>query len=148
MPGYVALLDVLGFSALIHGDRDKRLQRYLETLQSAFEGPDDGATVEYVVFSDSIIVTTENDSEASFVALLRRCSKVFYALLENEFPLRGAISHGDFVRRETKGRGVFVAGKPIVDAYRFEKAQNWVGILIAPTALTRFPDLASRCNRG
>jgi hypothetical protein len=145
--GFVALLDVLGFSSLVSGDGGgERLQKYLETLQKALDPGPDGQTVEWVVFSDSIVLTTYDD-DRSFQALLLRCSRMFGLMLEIEVPLRGAIAHGPFLRQGVPG-GVFVAGRAIVDAYRFETAQDWVGIMLAPSAVKRFPGLEERCEIG
>ena len=110
---FVALLDVLGFSSLVSGDgRGERLQQYLQTLQEALDPRADGQTVESVIFSDSIVLTTYDDSERSFQALLLRCSRMFGLMLQIEIPLRGAIAHGPFLRQGVPG-GVFVAGKPL-----------------------------------
>lgn len=143
--GYVALIDVLGFSALISGDHAKRLESYLQGLRDAFEAAPEPKGLEYVVFSDSIIVTTSDDSEASLAALLVRCSMALGILLERNIALRGAISHGSFTRERTSG-GTFVAGRPIVDAYRYEQLQDWVGIMITPSVLTMVPDLKDKCR--
>ena len=144
--GFVALLDVLGFSALVSSETGSdRLQRYLECLQNVF-GMRSGvaADVDYVVFSDSIVLTGKGDSEASLQALVQQCSKLFGAMLENEFALRGAIAYGSYLRAEGEG-GIFVAGNPIIEAYRYETAQDWVGIMLSPSVVKRMPNLASLC---
>ena len=68
-------------------------------------------------------------------------------MLQREIALRGAIAYGDFIRRDGPG-GVFVAGKAIVDAYHFEQQQDWVGIMLAPTAFRQKPDLPKLCTIG
>src|SRR5882762_11679486 len=118
--GYVALLDVLGFSALVSGDgEDKHLQRYLENLRDALDNESVGPKVDYIVFSDSIVLTTKDDSESELQTLVLRCSRAFGLMLQHEIALRGAISHGSFFRAGAAS-GVFVAGRAILDAYRFE----------------------------
>jgi hypothetical protein len=144
--GLVAFLDVLGFSSLVSGDtNNKRLQVYLQCLQRALDSNIDGPKVEYVVFSDSIVLTTPNDSEDSLKAILRDCSRTLGFMLQEDIPLRGAIAHGPFCRESVPG-GVFVAGKSIIEAYRFEKEQDWVGIMLAPSIVRQFPNLAERCS--
>jgi len=144
--GFVALLDVLGFSNLVSGDAaGTRLQQYVTSLQEALTVPDPGPAVQYVVFSDTIVLTTNDDELTSFQALLLRCSRVLGLMLEREVAVRGAISHGSYVRSAALAGGVFVAGTAIIDAYRFEKNQDWVGIMVAPSALRRVPDLKARC---
>lgn len=138
--GYVALLDVLGFSAMVARDTDGRqVADYLKALEGAF--PSQGSSpVDYVVFSDSIILTTRDDTKDSLHALVRGCSSLFGRLLEREIPLRGAITHGSYIREKTES-GVFIAGSAIIEAYDFERRQDWVGIMIAPSVLRHQPKL-------
>lgn len=143
--GFVALLDVLGFSSLVSSDSDgEHLQRYLECLQEALDDKSVGPTVDYVVFSDSIVLTTQDDSEPALQAMLLRCSRALGLMLRHEIALRGAIACGSFFRSLGPG-GVFVAGRAILDAYHFETEQDWVGIMLAPSTIKRMPDLAQRC---
>lgn len=143
MPGgYVALLDVLGFSALVTADTaGEGVERYLNCLQRA-----KGATaVDYIVFSDSIVLTVNGDGPDSLLAIAGACSRLMSELLIEHIPIRGAISQGAFVR-STVGESVFVAGRAVIDAYQFEQIQDWIGIMIAPSARARVPDLEERCR--
>lgn len=142
--GYTAFLDVLGFSALIGGDQNSRVEKYLSQLKQVFDA-DPGKAVDYIVFSDSIILTTRDGTLASLEALLSRCAALFGMMLATEIPMRGAISHGSYVTEKTP-RGTFVAGKAIIDAYNFEKMQDWIGIMLAPSVLQAVSDLQSRCQ--
>jgi len=143
--GFVALLDVLGFSSLVASDGEgKHLERYLICLQQALDEEAVGPKVDYVVFSDSIVLTTQDDSEPALQAVLLRCSRALGLMLRNEIALRGAIACGSFFRSAGTS-GVFVAGRAILDAYHFETVQDWVGIMLAPSTIKRVPDLAKRC---
>jgi hypothetical protein len=140
--GYLAFLDVLGFSALVGADRTGgRIQKYLDCL----ERTSNKGSVDFVVFSDSIILTAEGDDAETFLGIAQSCSTLFFDLLKEGVPLRGAIAHGSFVRKAVK-RSVFVAGRAVVEAYRFEQAQNWVGIMVAPSALEQNPNLVEKCR--
>ena len=142
--GFVALLDVLGFSSLVASDGEgKHLERYLACLQEALDFESGGPTVDYVAFSDSIVLTTQEDSEPALQAILLRCSRAFGMMLRHEIALRGAIAYGSFFRSDSPS-GVFVAGRAILDAYRFETLQDWVGIMLAPSTIKRVSDLANR----
>ena len=136
--GYVALLDVLGFSALISSDQAK-LPAYLECLRIALDQSTVRPTINSVVFSDSIVLTTDDDFEQSLETILLRCSRLFGLLLNENIAIRGAVAHGSFFRSRSD-KGVFIAGKAILDAYRFEQAQKIpVGIVLAPSVLKRNP---------
>lgn len=140
--GYVALLDILGFSALVSADNTGgRIRRYLECLQ----GLTGQRKIDCVVFSDSIVLTCKGDDAEPLCTLAGACSRLFSDLLEEQIALRGAIAFGDFFRSAV-GESVFVAGRAIVEAYAFERAQDWVGIMLTPSALARIPDLPKRCE--
>jgi hypothetical protein len=102
--------------------------------------------IDFVVFSDSIVLTAKGDDEASFLALAEACSRLLYDLLEKDIPLRGAIAFGDFVRRGDIAKSIFIAGRALIEAYRFEQAQNWIGIMLAPSVIRQLPLLAERCR--
>jgi hypothetical protein len=143
--GYVALLDVLGFSNLVAEDRDgSALRRYLDCLNALAEG-DTG----YVVFSDSIVLTVEGSEPDKLLRISQACSRLMAELIDKDIPVRGAIACGEFFRTSV-GRSVFIAGRAILDAYHYEQLQNWIGIMLAPSAqkAVRELDLETLCYRG
>ena len=140
--GYVAFLRVLGFSALVSGDRADRIEGYLQCLKDVF-GDVAAQPVRYIVFSDSIILTTDDAELASLQVLIARCSVLLAAMLSHDIALRGAIAHGSYITDSTES-GTFVAGKAIVEACQFEAAQDWVGIMLAPSIAQAVPDLFTR----
>jgi hypothetical protein len=144
LTGYAAFLDVLGFSSMVATEHhSERIDAYLNCLNRIFD-KEDGSKIDYVVFSDSIVITTRNDDEESLLALLSRCSTFFGALIASEIAVRGAIAHGSYLTSKT-ATGTFVAGRAIIEAYTFEQRQDWVGIMLAPSVNARVPDLTERC---
>jgi hypothetical protein len=141
--GFVALLDVLGFRALIASENSgARLETYQRLLADALRA-DAPSTVEAIAFSDSIVLTTGTDSPEDFVELATRCALLQASTLQQGIALRGAISCGPYFR-EVVENSVFVAGRPIVDAYDYECVQEWVGIILTPAVIKKFPDLSAR----
>ncbi len=140
--GYVALLDVLGFTAIVSGEgHPENLSRYVTSLNEVTNQTE----VEIVLFSDTIVMTSLGDVDESLVALLGICSHAFGLLLSQEIAVRGAISYGSFIRYKNP-KGTFLAGRAIIDAYRFQQKQDWVGIMLAPSVLDKLPDLGNRCS--
>jgi hypothetical protein len=139
--GFVALLDVLGFSALVRDSGEAGIQRYLNCLQNVTEHTD----VKYVVFSDSIVLSAKGDSPDSFIAVAGACSRLLYDLLNVDIKLRGAIAFGTFIRVAI-GESVFVAGRAVIEAYQFEQQQDWIGVMLAPSAVAQVPDLNDKCR--
>jgi hypothetical protein len=129
--GYVALLDVLGFRGLITGTAGATwVADYLATVNWALDLSD----VESVIFSDSIVLTKEGSDADSLHAICNACAMLISHLMDKNIPMRGAIAHGLFYRSPF-GKSVFIAGSPIVDAYDYEKKQDWVGVMLARSAL-------------
>jgi hypothetical protein len=143
--GYVAFLDVLGFSSLVANDRDGDLiNEYLAALSTALK-PESGTVGQndYLVFSDSIVVTSLGGEPDHLRQLVRSCSYLFGELLKRGIAMRGAISYGQYLSNST-GKGRFVAGKAIVEAYSFEERQDWVGIMLAPSVVKHFKTLPTQ----
>jgi len=129
---------VLGFSALVTSDRGiDDLHRYLECLQRVLEPG--GSGISYVVFSDSIVLTLDGTGSDKLLQLCQACSRLMTDLIKQEIPIRGAIACGKFVRSVVEG-SVFVAGRPIVEAHRYEQLQDWVGIMLTPSTLRQARD--------
>jgi hypothetical protein len=140
--GYAALLDVLGFSSLVSSERrNERINDYLKALQEILENT---PLIEYLVFSDSILITTTNDTQDALQAIIERCSRLFGQLLERNIPVRGAIAYGTYVSEKTSS-GKFVAGPAIIEAYQFEEQQDWIGIMLAPSVVDKADYLARYC---
>jgi hypothetical protein len=76
-----------------------------------------------------------------------------FKLIQARIPVRGAIAFGPFFRQTLDtaqgdaGKSVFLAGRPIIEAYEYEGRQDWVGTILAPTALeaARSADLPHCC---
>jgi hypothetical protein len=138
--GYVALIDILGFS---HGIMSVHLERYIETYIESVstalgEKRDaDDKELEYIVFSDTIVLNTLDDTVESLYALSKACSRIFYSLITNALPLRGAITYGPFARESIHGtdKNIVLAGPPIIESYNLEKKQEWLGIMLASSAI-------------
>jgi hypothetical protein len=87
------------------------------------------------VFSDSIILISNNDSLESSLMLLIYTWKIMRACLATNMPLRGGIVFGEFFMDEKQD--IFL-GKALTNAYELESKQNWIGISIDESVEKRF----------
>jgi hypothetical protein len=130
--GYLAFLDVLGFSAIVgRGDYPAKVDQYMKTLHESINKVymED---LEHVTFSDSVVISTKTSDQAAIELLLLAVAEINYRLVvELGWAVRGCVSCGTFFRT-TKTDNVLVAGTPIVDAYHFENEQGWVGVMLSP----------------
>lgn len=142
--GYLAFLDLLGFSSQLTGGSWKQtVDQYFEAMEEATDLCD--ASVQYVLFSDSLVMTTDDDTPASFEGLLVACALAVYHLLNLGVPVRGAVSHGPYIRTRTP-HGTLIAGPPLVEAYHSQRELDWIGVSLSPSVLSAIPDLPSRCD--
>lgn len=129
LTGYLATLDVLGFSELLYRDGySQKLRQYLDCINDVVRPSH--VKAECVVFSDSVVLTSPGETAEAFSGLIKACSAAFNALVMCEIPVRGAIAFGRYWREASRG-SVFLAGRPIVEAYRRERGQ----ITLCPSVL-------------
>lgn len=145
----LAFFDVLGTSALIsHGSYQKVYKYYslLSKLCSEEEIPIAfsrlpgtrsesnrillSCSLHHAYFSDTFIIWIEiNDDDEQFGLDLQgfyeKCMEIFIESIKQRIPLRGAIAKGLAIMDE---ENKLFLGKPIVDAVKAEKQQNWMGI--------------------
>ena len=138
--GYVAFVDLLGFSELVkRRDFLDSFANYSGIIENAFKTTDN--SMQYIIFSDSLVVNTVKDDKEQLITLLKALSEVNYHLLVDlDLPVCGCISTGSFSRAETSGN-VMIAGTPIVEAVHYEQLQDWIGIMLAPSVMNKNPDL-------
>lgn len=142
--GYVALLDVLGFRNLVRSDPGgNQIVQYIGAMESALLD----ASVESVIFSDTIVVTKESKDPESLRVLCEVCAKLMLSLLHVDITVRGSIAFGTYLR-STVANSVFLAGDPIIEAFEYEKKQNWIGVTLTPSALraSRAACVEATCN--
>ena len=135
--GFVALIDVLGFRELVSRDNDlSQVRQYVETVTSVLDN-DKYSQLQFVLFSDNVVINTRDEKRDSFLTLIRACSDIFFNLARRQVAVRGAVAHGSFMRSPFMKHGVTVAGRPIVEADHYQHSQNWVGIMLAPSVVRR-----------
>ncbi len=148
MPVMLAMLDVLGFSSRLESsglDSVFSLYQALidrviikEPMHCVGSHPvGDGsrcpalfsADIRYTYFSDTIMLWMP--LYPLFAGpFIQRCSDMICEALLLGVGLRGSIALGDAVMH--KPSGMFI-GSPIVEAYRLERAQDWIGVAFAPS---------------
>lgn len=94
-----------------------------------------------ILFSDTVVLYSFDDSDSSFHAIITACSRLSHSLILAGVPFRGALSHGEFLRSENEEHGTVIAGRPIIDAHFYESRLQWIGIMLAPSVLEHRQDL-------
>ena len=74
--GYVAFLDVLGFSELVKNESfDSAFEMYSELISAATGS---NRKLNYVTFSDSLVINTGGNSSDDLLAILQAVSEISY----------------------------------------------------------------------
>lgn len=145
----LAFLDVLGFSARVQrlglSEVYQQYQDVIALTQQRTEGrviissmpTGDGGlafvggyrTLSHAYFSDTILLWVKHET---FVmeSFLDSVLQFFCEALARQIPIRGCIAFGKAAM--DRSRGIFL-GEPIIEGYRGESAQKWLGISFAPS---------------
>ncbi|MDD5382310.1 MAG: hypothetical protein PHH60_01465 [Candidatus Margulisbacteria bacterium] len=91
----------------------------------------------FLQFSDTVIYFTDVPSNApldnlfgSLIhLLLASCGALSLCILAG-FPIRGAVSYGEFYVNSVSN---IYLGKSLVEAYKWEKEQDWAGAILSPS---------------
>lgn len=139
--GFIAYFDILGFSDLIkEEDFSDKIEKYNEILTEAIHV--DAWDLEYVFFSDSVIINSKSNDESELLQLIIAISEISHRLLtELHLAICGCISFGKFTKLMDDEKNVILTGIPILDAIHYEQAQNWIGIMISPRVIKFYPNL-------
>lgn len=139
---WVACFDILGFKSLVSFEDDESLritflledyEKTLVHLSTSCEPYQEG-DIEYCWLSDTFVLFSRDDSARSYT-VLQQASKYFITeCTYSKTPLRGAISVGHITR--SKDNRSFM-GKAFIDAFVYAEDQDWIGLLLTPTAIAK-----------
>lgn len=94
------------------------------------------------IFSDSIILISNNSDAISCLKLLVYTWRFLQALLGMRLPSRGAVVYGELYENSQIN---LILGKALTNAYELERKQQWIGVAIDTSLEKAFPDLFSMC---
>ncbi len=148
---FVAFLDIMGFKERLqrngHGKVNKMFDSLLPTIEEIKKslekprikrtlktpGEDDiisyPSAVTSVIFSDSIILITDDDSEISAMFLFHYVKRLLQKAFIDEVPvpLKGAIACGEMTAKPNKS---IYFGQPLIDAFEFHKELKIYGVVL------------------
>ena len=162
--GIVGFFDILGYSSILENNgaegATKEVLAILTNLEDrigqqfhdAFQKPEVVQKVltqfNWLVFSDTILLTTTLDKDSSVDARYNRWKWFFFASLvlnrsmfDSGLPLRGAVATGEFVVEKN-----CFAGKAIVEAYTLGHDLDLAASVLTNGAETEFFSLANKVN--
>ena len=154
---FLAVCDILGFSALVENNPlgavvDHSIAWFRKSLHHSIHKNgfpeqvpetaelDRHKHIGVAWFSDTILFHTKKDDDEAVRELLMAVGwLVFETIVQGKTRVRAGVAYGDaFI---DPNNSIFV-GKPIVEAYRLEQAQQWSGAALSPSACDRVPEQA------
>lgn len=146
MKTIVGFFDILGYTSFLENSETEIIARsVLKIINSIPKVVKDEASlifpdilnkyqeINFLVFSDSILMTLELESPSITIGNYNKWSRfiicavfLYRMLLTSGLPVRGAISHGDIVIDKN-----CFAGEPIVNAYKLSTNLNLSATVVA-----------------
>lgn len=135
---YLLFLDILGFSEIVETKEAQEIYAVIDNALKAFGRWEElNGLFKTIYFSDTFIFYQEPKGYGSwaFLDIYAIGGMVLSALLAAGIPARGAISFGEFeVDIDSTGRHQVYFGKALIEAYKAEQREKWIGITILPSA--------------
>lgn len=133
---FVAFLDIMGFKDRVAHNNHRDILNELEIFQSnisQYVSYHRNANVQLAMFSDSILIYSQDDGKESLHALADITSHVMMYAIQQEkpIPLKGAIAAGKMTCNQTKQ---LYFGQALIDAYLLEENVKYYGVLVHHSA--------------
>jgi hypothetical protein len=96
-----------------------------------------------VMFSDTIVLFTIDDSDLSLRSLIVAVGALFHRALVKCVPVRAAIAYGTFFINQPKS---MYAGPALIEAYRHGESAQWLGIVACSSVVARAEALGMTSN--
>ena len=141
---WVACIDILGFKNHVldfeqqygKGHLDIFVQNYYKDILDELNkrGKYWPGKVSIWWASDTFVFYTLDDSAESFTCIEQEATHFCVGLSWKHYAFRGALAAGQLYA-ET-GRNILV-GPSFIDAYEYAEKQNWIGLVLTPSACTK-----------
>jgi hypothetical protein len=146
---WLACFDILGFKNLIDVDKDdfeapRVRAQYEETLRQLRKKSGNFSyrpgDIDYCWFSDTFLMYCPDDSPEAYGMVQSAAKHFMHACIYSRIPMRGAIAVGSLLRSPDKRSFV---GKGFLEAYEYAVDQDWIGLLLTPSAIKKIESYGS-----
>lgn len=139
---YVCHFDILGMKSVLKRSSFDGWQVIcgLADIQESEELPITSAHRKLLnerLFSDTVIISTNDDTDDSLYAVLLRALEIFRVAFRRSTPLRGGVAFGSWFEINETGRELFT-GDALLRAYELGESQQMIGICLCDVVRQRF----------
>ncbi|HBE69148.1 MAG TPA: hypothetical protein DDW52_13440 [Planctomycetaceae bacterium] len=139
---YLLFVDILGFSNMVESQSsDVVYETICKCLEPFDHWSKRNSQFKVIYFSDTFVFYQDSNGygDWAFLDVYAIGGMILSSLLAKGIAARGAISFGEFVVRPdaSRGRDLYY-GNALIEAYKAEQAENWIGITILASAWKPF----------
>jgi len=135
---YLLFLDILGFTELVESRSAEEIYAIIDDALRTFDRWEElNKFFRTICFSDTFVFYQEPKGydDRAFLDVYAMGGMVLSALLAKGIPARGTISFGQFeVRSDSSSKHQVYFGKALIEAYKAEQKENWIGITVLESA--------------
>ena len=135
---YLLFLDILGFSALVEQETPETFYSIInDALYSFSRWERLNQQFKTIYFSDTFLFYQESKGygDWAYLDVYGIGAMLLSALLAKGIPARGSIVFGEFeVKNDSRDQHQLYFGKALIEAYKAERKEQWIGITILPSA--------------
>lgn len=129
---FIAYFDIMGFKYMIKtGNLTDLYDKFSNLIKANIKG-NRRSRISYYIYSDLIVVITQDGTQDSFKQLLEASIKITNGIINLDWGVSGSIAKGKLTF--DKQNHIFL-GQPVVDAYLAQEDVEFYGIVICDSAV-------------
>lgn len=136
---WVAHFDILGFKSIINNDNESvglrvlksQIDEVIDDLKKNVADFDE--SVGYLFYADTFIIYSKSVKINDYPGLISVSKRFMNNCIYKRLPVRGAISFGEITLGHDKK---ILLGKAFSESYDYGEDQNWLGLILTPSAST------------
>jgi hypothetical protein len=141
---FIVFMDIMGFKNMVYNSSNEDLLFTMKKLSASIKQIDmdfkkivegkeihstlyENAVIKTVIFSDSILLISNDDSVISFAKIIRAVQYFFGSAIFHVIPIKGAMAYG---MQTADLEDSLYFGKPIIEAWEFQNDLYMYGVVL------------------
>lgn len=135
---FVAFLDIMGFKDMVAREDHEEIYRKLQLIskiKDTLTDENENRGIRIVMFSDSIIIYSNDDSIECFHNFLIRVNIAFSTIIHRQIPIKGAVAYG---KLSVNNSGLIFFGQPQIDAYLLQEQEVYYYGMVCHNSIEQY----------
>jgi hypothetical protein len=139
---WIAYFDVLGFKSMINSKNYLTLKILQRAISDALFDLDRKVSklktnVNYLFYADTFIIYSTSEQIDDYLWFIHIAEDFISQCILKRLPIRGAISFGQIILGHDNK---IVMGEAFLESYVYCEDQNWLGLILTPSASTKLKE--------